>query len=50
MRHCSTPVPSLVSLLRAAAVVHDQCPEGGNHVWATVGTLTSCSRCGQILW
>jgi len=54
MRHRSTPVPvsfSPVARLRAAATCSsNDCPKGGNHVWATVGTLTSCSRCGQIRW
>ena len=50
MNHPCPASMSLAALLRAAAVVHGECPKGGPHVWATVGTLTSCSRCGQIRW
>lgn len=31
----------------AAPVTDDRCPP---HAWITVGTTTSCSRCGQIRW
>ncbi|MEY9210610.1 hypothetical protein NI17_024045 (plasmid) [Thermobifida halotolerans] len=47
--HCPTSIPSPVALW-AAAVVHDECPKGGDHAWLTSGTLTSCSRCGKIRW